>query len=979
MKFFHIGTMSACALALAFSANADCRDGVGAVQWRTAVGGNGHWYKVVTDKASWNAARENALLKGAHLVTPTSAAENAFVYSLAKATIENAGLPGVWMGARAAQGQCSNPNGFFWVTNEPWSYTNWFGGRPNYADECAAAYRFGYNGQWNNLNGNTSTAAVYEWSADCNDDGEVDYGQIVAGDLIDLDCDFIPDCCEKAGGDCNCQLGDCNSNSLCDDIEIDFPGNDCNDNNQLDVCEIANGAADCNNNGVIDSCEIAAGAGDCDNDGVLDSCEIAAGAADCNNNGKPDSCELANGTQFDCNGNGRLDSCDIASGYSKDCNNNGKPDECDIQTGAALDCNNNGKPDSCDIASGVSRDVNYNGIPDECEPDCNGNGVPDAWEISQGLTPDCNGNGKPDSCDIASGAVDCNSNGVPDSCEMVDCNGNGKLDSCDIATGYSADCNANGIPDSCDLANGTRDCNGNGKPDSCDIAAGTSGDCNTNTVPDECDVANGAPDCNDNMRPDSCDIADGTDPDPEGDGIPNSCEVPSAIRMSGPVEQGVSSCIGPGADIYFDVFVDNPMITLVAGQFNVVYDRTVLDFTGIEAGDAPFTSIPLSMPNETAGTIFWVSSVPSGGNGTLADSRVARLKFRALADDCTGDVQIRFDPASRPILIANGGGTGDGTMPLINPASVPIDGAAPVITNVPADYTTNADAGAGCMAMYTIPGQPTVTDGCSSAELSWTRSDGQLLTAPWPCGTTTVTWKAVDPCGNESTATTKVTVLSSNRLDITVVYAGSGYAAEMTRCIDFVVGGHQFSELMTFFNGVAMKSVDIPVASYNCGTVDDNLHSLVSQADVRIFGRNYQLVAAGDSALRNGDVNDDNTINVVDWGVVVVRIGELASVNTDCSTQPFHADFDGTGSVTDTDGDFVLDQFLANGAFACGSAPINAAPVMSITVAELSAIAGADASIADRNGDGKVDRRDIEMWKAAKAKKPIAAKAERRK
>jgi hypothetical protein len=480
------------------------------------------------------------------------------------------------------------------------------------------------------------------------------------------------------------------------------------------------------------------------------------------------------------------------------------------------------------------------------------------------------------------------------------------------------------------------------------------------------------------MRPDSCDIADGTDPDPEVDGIPNSCELPSAIRMSGPVEQGVPGCIGPGADLHFDVFVDNPLITLVAGQFNVVYDNTVLDFVGIEAGDAPFTSIPLSLPNETAGSIFWVTSVPGGGTGTLADSRVARLKFRALADDCTGDVQIRFDPANRPILIANGGGTGDGTMPLVNPASVPIDGAAPVITNVPADHTMNADAGAGCMAMYTIPGQPTVTDGCSSADLYWTRSDGQLLTAPWPCGTTTVTWKAIDPCGNYSTATTKVTVLSSNRLDITVVYAGSGYAAEMTRCIRFAVGAHQFSEVMTFFNGVATKSVDVPVASYNCATVDDDLHSLVSQADVRIFGRNYQLVAAGTSALRNGDVNDDNTINVVDWGVVVVRIGQLASVNTDCATQPFHADFDGSGSVTDVDGDFVLDQFLANGASACGSAPIITAPVSRITVAELTAIAGADASVADRNRDGWVDQRDIDLWKAGKSKRPAAAKADRR-
>jgi hypothetical protein len=44
--------------------------------------------------------------------------------------------------------------------------------------------------------------AIIEWSADCNEDGIVDFGQIRAGDLVDLDADNIPDCCESPLGCC---------------------------------------------------------------------------------------------------------------------------------------------------------------------------------------------------------------------------------------------------------------------------------------------------------------------------------------------------------------------------------------------------------------------------------------------------------------------------------------------------------------------------------------------------------------------------------------------------------------------------------------------------------------------------------------------------------------------------------------------------------------------------------------------------------
>ena len=41
---------------------------------------------------------------------------------------------------------------------------------------------------------------MVEWSADCNEDGIVDYGQILDGTLLDTDGDGIPDVCDQPGG-----------------------------------------------------------------------------------------------------------------------------------------------------------------------------------------------------------------------------------------------------------------------------------------------------------------------------------------------------------------------------------------------------------------------------------------------------------------------------------------------------------------------------------------------------------------------------------------------------------------------------------------------------------------------------------------------------------------------------------------------------------------------------------------------------------
>jgi uncharacterized delta-60 repeat protein len=77
----------------------------------------------------------------------------------------------------------------------------------------------------------------------------------------------------------------------------------------------------------------------------------------------------------------------------------------------------------------------------------------------------------------------------------------------------------------------------------------------------------------------------------------------------------------------------------------------------------------------------------------------------------------------------------------------------------PSSITKNADAGV-CNAFITI-NLPTVTDVCGTILIDSVRNDQLPLNAPYPVGTTTITWKATDGCGNWSTTNQTITVLDN--------------------------------------------------------------------------------------------------------------------------------------------------------------------------------------------------------------------------
>jgi hypothetical protein len=176
-----------------------------AVQWRVEDGGNGHWYRFVVATVNWTTAQTVSSARGGHLVTLSSVTEAQFVRTL--------GSEVCWIGLKqnTADSAYSEPaGGWNWVTSEALIYSDWrvnTNGQPNEPNDG-----IGEGGEnwalldaggvtWNDVQDNPVASYCTEWSADCNGDGIVDYGQCRDGSLPDYNGNNIPDCCE-AGTPC---------------------------------------------------------------------------------------------------------------------------------------------------------------------------------------------------------------------------------------------------------------------------------------------------------------------------------------------------------------------------------------------------------------------------------------------------------------------------------------------------------------------------------------------------------------------------------------------------------------------------------------------------------------------------------------------------------------------------------------------------------------------------------------------------------
>jgi hypothetical protein len=134
------------------------------MQWSSAAGGNNHYYALTPTATDWAIAEKLAVSWGGTLATITSLQEQDFINTtFLTGSFEH--LP-LWIGlVRATNGTFEGA--FKWVTDEPFSYSNWKPGEPNNMPpgENVVAINWAYSsdpprgtkGDWNDtpLNGTT--------------------------------------------------------------------------------------------------------------------------------------------------------------------------------------------------------------------------------------------------------------------------------------------------------------------------------------------------------------------------------------------------------------------------------------------------------------------------------------------------------------------------------------------------------------------------------------------------------------------------------------------------------------------------------------------------------------------------------------------------------------------------------------------------------------------------------------------------------
>jgi hypothetical protein len=158
------------------------------------------------------------------------------------------------------------------------------------------------------------------------------------------------------------------------------------------------------------------------------------------------------------------------------------------------------------------------------------------------------------------------------------------------------------------------------------------------------------------------------------------------------------------------------------------------------------------------------------------------------------------------------------------------DNTPPSIT-APSDITVTA--GASCSATVD-PGTPAASGPCSGVTVTSVRSDGQPLSAPFPLGTTTITWTATDNASNSTSDTQDISVTAP----------------------PLVIGGGTASPSSLWPPNHKMSSVAVSYSiSGGCGTAACTITSVTSNEPVNGLGDgdaspDWQIVDAHHVNLR---------------------------------------------------------------------------------------------------------------------------------
>jgi len=406
----------------------------------------------------------------------------------------------------------------------------------------------------------------------------------------------------------------------------------------------------------------------------------------------------------------------------------------------------------------------------------------------------------------------------------------------------------------------------------------------------------------------------------------------------------LNSSAGSATSREFTVDVNIAGMTgAVGAQATVAFDPAVVSFVGVAAG-TDFTTLIYSSTATANKVVFATGIDPSASAAGIAAGNVAKLTFRTVAPSCSDLDAVVLSTSALTTRITDSNGNALGFTQADN---VSITSLAPfTLAAVPANAAVAADAGTLSGALVTLVA-PTATNSCgTSLTVTATRSDSLALSAYYPPNaTTTVHYAATDAAGNTNSSDVTVTVANYQLLDAAISLNGS-ITGNSTRSVRITAGSTQLVNVaMTTGSGTA-SNVQVPIAvSYPCIKAKDVGHSLSNTGASSLVGVEY----AASIALDQGDSNDDNLVDILDFGIYVGKFGAALAGGS--------SNFNDDTAVNSGDFSFISLNFAHSGTV-CG-AFTGGAPRNSVSVKELRRSGMGELAGADFNRDGMLDVNDV--------------------
>jgi hypothetical protein len=429
---------------------------------------------------------------------------------------------------------------------------------------------------------------------------------------------------------------------------------------------------------------------------------------------------------------------------------------------------------------------------------------------------------------------------------------------------------------------------------------------------------------------------------------------------------GSSTGISPGEQFFVRVACSRPPVSVVGFQLALRFDASRLRLDAVE----PVS--PTSMQQEIAelidnpnGTLRYALGVTDPRSPVVEATDLCDLVFSVLpgASGCGSAELVSFDTIggiTTTFVSSDSGGNVAPTLFDLQP--VGLDATPPVLSVALAtDITVPTDAGSVYGAA--IP-EPTVVaiDDCDSdvsVSRAVTLAGGAVVTewpAVFPIGISTVEWIAIDDAGNYVSAVRTITVEPYHLLEARVTL-NAFLSGHSNREIRFSADGHIFGSIVTIppgIGGVGITEIALPVAAMHpCVAAKAPTHSLTSTAVPVIVGARYRA----DFALIQGDSNDDDMIEIVDYAMFVIDLSTPGNFDRPPDAR---SNFNGDRFVNAVDFSFIGTGFFNVGE-SCTGALASARPRERISVKELRRTGLGELTGADLNRDGWFDMRDIQI------------------